>query len=49
MFKDLRRQASPAVYPAWNKEQPCVAAMARLVGLSRKSVYKALEPTRGVA
>jgi DNA-binding phage protein len=26
-----------------------IAAIARLVGLSRKSVYKALEPTRDVS
>jgi DNA invertase Pin-like site-specific DNA recombinase len=30
-------------------EGKAVAAIARLVGLSRKSVYKALEPTRDVA
>jgi len=30
-------------------EDKAVAAIARLVGLSRKSVYKALEPTRDVA
>ena len=30
-------------------EGKAVAAIARLVGLSRKSVYKALEPTRKVA
>jgi len=30
-------------------EGKAIAAIARLVGLSRKSVYKALEPTRDVA
>lgn len=30
-------------------EGKAVAAIARLVGLSRKSVYKALEPTKDVA
>jgi DNA invertase Pin-like site-specific DNA recombinase len=30
-------------------EGKAIAAIARLVGLSRKSVYKALEPTKDVA
>ena len=50
----LRRRPASAPHPERMlrrrpQHPPDVAAIARLIGLSRKSVYKALEPTRDVA